>query len=99
MTHTNVKKIFQSPIYVYYKKHFCPTCKEQLRKIGVSKIVNSNSPESRNFDFSQGDSYMVGDVKFIWTEFKCLKCGFQVSVRELKRIEKELKRIEYEKNE
>lgn len=31
---------------------------------------------------------MIGNVKFIWTEFKCPHCGKQISVEEMKQIEK-----------
>ena len=31
---------------------------------------------------------MIGNVKFIWTEFKCPQCGKQLSVEEMKQIEK-----------
>ena len=54
--------------------------------------MNSRSPEAKDFDFSTFDSYMIGNVKFIWTEFQCPACGKQISIDEMKKIEKEQKR-------
>ena len=84
----NIKRIFKNPIYVHLKKHYCPDCNSLLNKIKVSQIVNSNSEEALKFDFEFVDTYMIGNVKFIWTEFKCPHCGRQISVEEMKQIEK-----------
>ena len=92
MKYQHIQRIFKSPFYVNWKKHYCPECHERLKKIKVSKIVNSRSPEAKDFDFSTFDSYMIGNVKFIWTEFQCPACGKQISIDEMKKIEKEQKR-------
>jgi hypothetical protein len=63
-----------------------------MKTIKVSKIVNSNSSEAKKFDFDNGENFMLGDVKFIWNEFVCLKCGFQISVKDLRQIDKENER-------
>lgn len=73
-----------------FKKHYCIDCAEQVRKIKVSRIVNSNSPEAKDFDFHTVDNYMIGDVKFIWVEFQCPKCKRQFTIDEMKQIEKAL---------
>lgn len=88
MKYQHIRRIFKSPIYVNMKKHYCPNCNSLLNKIKVSKIVNSKSPEAKNFDFATLDGFMIGNVKFIWTEFKCPQCGKQISIEEMKRIEK-----------
>ncbi len=76
--------------YTVFKKHYCPQCGEKLKCIKASKVVNSSSPEAKNYDFGMGaDSFMVGDVEFIWKEFYCEKCKKQISVSEMKQIEKE----------
>ena len=54
--------------------------------------VYKRQPEAKDFDFSTFDSYMIGNVKFIWTEFQCPACGKQISIDEMKKIEKEQKR-------
>lgn len=87
MKYQHIKRIFKNPFYVKCKKHNCTDCGEQMRKIKVSKIVHSNSPEAHNFDFHSGDSYMIGNVKFIWTEFQCPKCQRQFTIDEIKQIE------------
>ena len=71
------------------KKHYCPACRTKLTLIKTSKIVNSKSPEAKNYDFTLGDSFMVGDVEFIWKEFYCPTCKKRISIDEMRRIEKE----------
>lgn len=39
---------------------------------------------------------MIGNVKFIWTEFQCPVCGKQISIDDMKRIEKEQKGSHHE---
>lgn len=77
-------------IYTKFKKHYCPGCETRLQLIKVSKVVNSKSPEARNYNFSCGDGFLVGNVKFIWKEFYCPVCDRQFSVKKLKRIEREM---------
>ena len=91
MKHQYVKRIFKNPFYVNLKKHRCPVCRSQLMKIKVSQIVNFSSEETANFDFEFVDTYMIGNVKLIWTEFKCLQCGKQISIEEMKQIEKRVR--------
>ena len=61
----------------------------QLARVKTSIIVNSRSPEAKNYDFTLGDSFMVGDVEFIWKEFYCPTCKKRISIDEMRRIEKE----------
>lgn len=90
MKYQHVRRIFRDPFYVNCKKHYCIDCNEQLIKLKISKIVNSNSLEAEDFDFYTGDSYMLGNVKFIWTEFQCPKCKRQFKIEEMKQIEKNI---------
>jgi len=94
MKYHGVKRIWKSPYYVNRKEHFCPACDEQLQKITVSQIVNRKSPEARDFDFSSFEGSMTDNVKFIWTELKCPKCENQLTIDEMKRIEKGLTKEE-----
>jgi len=82
------KRLYSDIIFTRIKKHFCPNCGEKLSLITCSKVINSKSEESKKLNFVLGDTFMVGDIKFIYDEFKCNKCNFQVSVKELKQIEK-----------
>ena len=85
MKHQHVQRIFKNPLYVNFKKHYCPECHSKLKKIKVSKIVNSSSPESEEF------------VKFIWTEFQCPACGKKFSIDKMKSIERRQGENNYEK--
>lgn len=92
MKFQHIKRTWTSPFYVNWKKHYCPDCNNMLSKTMISKIVNSRSPEAKDFDFHTLDNYMVGDVQFIWTEFLCPNCGKQISIKEMKKIEKDIKK-------
>ncbi|MBQ7356546.1 MAG: hypothetical protein IJW66_03995 [Clostridia bacterium] len=86
------KRYFNNDVfYTVFKKHYCPNCATKLTRIKVSKIVNYHSPEAKNYDFTLGDSFMVGDVKFIWKEFFCPLCKKQIPIKEMKQIEREQK--------
>ena len=47
-----------SPFYVHWKKHFCPKCGGKLELLYISEIVNSYSPEAKDYDFSVGDTFL-----------------------------------------
>ena len=85
-----IKYIYDaSPFYVHWKKHFCPKCGEKLELRYISKIVNSNSPEAKDYDFSVGDTFLVGDVEFRTRYFHCPKCLLDISFQAMKRFEKD----------
>lgn len=87
-----MQRMYKYPIFVFLKKHQCPRCHALLKRITVSKKVNSNSLEARHFDFQAADVPLGGDVQFIWDEFECVKCGKHISVEDMVRIEKEQKK-------
>lgn len=78
-------------IYTVFKKHNCPECGSKLSRKKASKIVNSQSPESKDYDLSLGDSFMSGDLEFIWKEFYCPVCKKRIPIDEIRRMEKEQK--------
>jgi hypothetical protein len=84
-----VKREWSHPIFCI-KKHYCPHCNEMLEKTKTETVVNSKSEEAKNYDFSQagGDGYMMGNIKFIRTAFRCNKCDKTYSIKELLKIEK-----------
>lgn len=89
-----VKYLYNAnPLYVHFKKHYCPNCKTILKIDYESKIVNSYSPEAIDYDFSigAGDSNYYGDVEFRTSFFRCPKCNTKVLFGEMSRIEKSLK--------
>lgn len=84
-----VKYLYQAnPFYVHWKKHFCPKCWKKLELRYVSKIVNYNSPEAKDYDFSIGDTFFVGDVESRTRYFHCANCQLDISFREMKKYEK-----------
>lgn len=84
-----VKYIFNaSPFYVYIKKHLCPKCKTKLQIKYKSEIVNSNSFKAKEYDFSLGDTFMVGDVEFRTKCFYCPECNMYISFEDMKKFEK-----------
>ena len=88
-----IKYIYDAnPIYVHLKKHYCPQCGERLKLRYVSKIVNSKSAEAKNYDFSVGDTFFVGDVEFRTRYFYCPSAIFEISFKAQKKYEKEQKR-------
>ncbi len=87
-----VKRIWSSPIFLHLKKHYCPVCNSKLTPTKVSKIVNSKSEEAEKFDFSAGDVFMCGNVKFIWTELQCNSCCCTYSIKDVKAFEKKAKK-------
>ena len=75
-------------IFYFRKVHFCPECKTKLEKVPVSKVINSRSPEAKDFDFSMpGGNFAVGDIQFTWDEFECPNCKKHFTVNEMKEIE------------
>ena len=83
------KYVNNAIFYTIFKKNYCPACGTKLTRVKTSKIVNSKSPEAKNYDFSLGDSFMVGNVEFIWKEFYCPTCKKRIPIDEMRRIEKE----------
>ena len=77
-----------NPFYVHWKRHFCPKCGNRVEIRYCSKIINSMSPEAENYDFSVGDTYLVGDVEFRVGYFYCPHCNANISFRDMKMFEK-----------
>lgn len=87
-----IKYIYDaSPFYVHLKKHYCPKCGNRLVTKHFSKVVNSNSPEAKDYDFSVGDTFFSGDVEFRIRCFFCITCQHNISVKDMKKYEKKRK--------
>ena len=78
-----VKREWSHPIFCI-KKHYCPYCNEKLEKTKTETIVNSKSEEAKKYDFSNGDGFLVGNIKFIRTVFRCNKCDKTYTIKEVK---------------
>lgn len=59
---------------IHCKKYVFTQYGSEVEQGYVSKIVNSEFPEAKDYDFSNGDTYIVGDVEFR------IKCFFILSV-------------------
>lgn len=78
-----VKKEWNNPFFIY-RKHLCPKCGARLRVKKNTKIVDSASEEAKSYDFSTGNGFMVGKIKFIRTEFRCSACKRIYSAQEVR---------------
>ena len=87
------------PIYMA-KKHYCPACNIELKKVKVSQIVDNSSQEdgqknttlfsdtrvgSRGVQFRKYK--YIGETKYVWKEFDCEQCGRHFTVTQMKTIE------------
>ncbi|MBQ2827899.1 MAG: hypothetical protein IJF20_01520 [Clostridia bacterium] len=72
-------------LFYMIKKHYCPVCGDKLLRKKVSEIVNSELPESKNYNFEVADSIVKGDMKFTHIEFYCNQCNKYYTVKEAKK--------------
>jgi len=79
-----VKIEWHGPLLAKFKKHYCPQCKAEFERVKTSRVVDSRSEEAKDYDFSCGDGYMSGCVRFIQTEYKCHSCNKIYSLKEIK---------------
>ena len=75
----SIKYVYDDILYAVLKKHFCPICGSKLKFSYMSKIVNSDSPQSAEYDFSLADNYLVGEIEFRKRCFYCPKCDLKIS--------------------
>ena len=73
------------------KRHFCPSCKSLLERKKREVVVNSESEEAKNYDFSCVDTYLHGNIKFVTFYFECPSCRTVYEISELKTLEKRRK--------
>jgi hypothetical protein len=94
----NRKITLERPIFVFKKTHLCPDCGCVIIPKKVKKIVNSKSPEAKNFDFSTVEGYLRGDVEFTYFVFYCNHCDKEFEIKEIKNFERKNKENEIEQN-
>jgi len=58
-----------------------------------SQVVNSASEEAKDFDFAVVDSFMIGNIKFIFDVYYCKKCDLDMSIKSIRRYEREQKKL------
>jgi len=80
----------KAPIYVNFRKHYCPDCSTLLKVVKAAKIVRLGSHEAEVLDVYGtmiGGVFQSGNVKVHWKEFECPHCGRRLSVEEMKKRE------------
>ena len=86
---TNIHWRIQSPLYVKFKKHFCPKCKVLLRTVKESRIVYPGTEDAATFDLHiTGGPHFAGKVKVVWTEFECPQCNQRITIERMKELER-----------
>ena len=75
----------------FFKKHKCADCKVKLKRKIVSKIINTNSEEAKNYSFHIHRNTIKGDVKISWYEFECPTCKKSFTLERLEEISEENK--------
>jgi predicted RNA-binding Zn-ribbon protein involved in translation (DUF1610 family) len=89
----NKSFILDSPIFVFIKKHKCPSCSRKIIPKKIKRTVNSKSTEAKEFDFSCGDSFLIGDVEFTYYIFYCENCDKEYEIKEIKNHERKSRNI------
>ena len=97
MTH-GVRYVRQDIKYLS-KEHNCPICNAPLSVVKSSKVINSNSEEAKDIPpiiprvvvggrgLKLRNYSGVGNIKWIWKEFKCPNCDHSFTVEQMKEIE------------
>ena len=71
---------------ILLKKHYCADCNTKLKRKRHETVVNSNSPEARDYDFSIGDMFILGDMTFIRYTLECPNCKREYQLDEIRRL-------------
>jgi predicted RNA-binding Zn-ribbon protein involved in translation (DUF1610 family) len=73
---------------MFIKKHYCPLCSNKLSTIKVSKIVDKESDEVREF---LGDPFDYkpnwNDIKLIWHNYYCAHCDIEITYKDMRKYE------------
>lgn len=95
------KTINEGGLFYIWKDHFCPVCGDLLEVAYIEKVVNSKSPEAKEYNFSMvgrgGIGVYVGDVLFRIRCFYCNNCRKAFRVKEVKSAEKKAIKSERQK--
>jgi DNA-directed RNA polymerase subunit M/transcription elongation factor TFIIS len=77
--------------YAIYTNQFCPCCQTLLEPQQIVKVVNSESPEAKDFDFSCDDGNRFrGDVEFTFYVYYCKNCDREYTDNEMANYYKSL---------
>lgn len=75
-----------NPLYIYLKKHYCPQCKCKMKIVYKSKYFSEK--EVKPIDTSIGEVTFLGDLEIRSPWFLCPSCGKEVSIDEMRQIDK-----------
>jgi hypothetical protein len=76
------------PIFVFKKIHKCPNCSNKIIPKIIIENINTNSEEAKNYDFSAGDSFLIGDAEYKYYVFYCEYCKKEYKIDEIKKYER-----------
>jgi hypothetical protein len=93
----NISWQCESPKFVFSKEHRCPNCDRIIIAKKIYEIINSKSPEAKYYDFSTGDTFLNGDVIFIYFVFYCGYCNKKYKIKEIRNHEKNIREFELTK--
>jgi uncharacterized protein YbaR (Trm112 family) len=79
---------WSNPLFIYFRTHLCPFCNKSLIPVKTSIVIHSHSDEAKDYDFSSGDGYLQGNVKFIRTALFCKDCNKTYTINEIKESER-----------
>ena len=84
------KIVYEGGFLFMHREHHCPECNQLLEVAYMEKVVNSNSPEAKYYDFSMTGcrGVFVGNVLFRIRCFYCTSCEKVFRVKQIKEIEK-----------
>jgi DNA-directed RNA polymerase subunit M/transcription elongation factor TFIIS len=69
--------------FAIFTNQFCPCCQALLEPRQIVKVVNSESPEAKDFDFSCLDGGRFrGDVEFTFWVYYCKNCDREYTEKE-----------------
>lgn len=81
----------RSPIYIRWRKHFCPNCNNKLEARYDSRVIDKNSPEGKKMNYLCVFAYPMADIEERTWYLYCPKCESKVSVEEIKKSKKNSK--------
>jgi hypothetical protein len=90
----NIRWQYESLRFVFNQEHKCPNCGRKIIAKKTYDIINSKSPEAKDYDFSAGDTFFIGDVLFIYHVFYCGYCNKKYKIKEIRNYEKSIREIE-----
>jgi hypothetical protein len=90
----NIVWQYESPKFVFNQEHKCPNCSRKINAQKMYDVVNTKSPEAKEYDLFAGDTFLTGDVLIIHYLFYCKYCNRKYKIYEIRNYEKGIREIE-----